>query len=117
MHYVPSLHTGDPIIGENLILKGLVNFNCLDGYYVVYRISVGGNDVALDNNQSIDANIYSSNGTLFVETSCGQSLEVYAIDGQCIYATTNSSNLTEFTDLRGVVIVKINGIAYKALVK
>jgi hypothetical protein len=117
MHYVPSLHTGDPIIGENLILKGLVNFNCLDGYYVVYRISVGGNDVALDNNQSIDANIYSSNGTLFVETSCGQSLEVYTIDGQCIYATTNSSNLTEFTDLRGVVIVKINGIAYKALVK
>lgn len=117
MHYVPSLHTGDPIIGENLILKGLVNFNCLDGYYVVYRISVGGDNVSLDNNQLIDANIYSSNGTLFVETACGQSLEVYTVDGQCLYATVNSSNLTEFTDLRGVVIVKINGITYKALVK
>ena len=117
MHYVPSLHTGDPIIGENLILKGLVNFNCIDGYYVVYRISVGDDNVSLDNNHLIDANIYSSNGTLFVETACGQSLEVYTVDGQCLYATANSSNLTEFTDLRGVVIVKINGTAYKTLVK
>ena len=117
MHYVPNLHTGDPIIGENLILKGLVNFNCLDGYYVVYRISVKEAGVGLDNNQLLDANIYTSNGTLFIETIGGQTLEVYNVDGRCIYSTVNSSNLTEINDLQGVVIVKINESTYKTFVK
>ena len=117
MHYVPNLHTGDPIIGENLILTGLVNFNCLDGYYVVYRISVKEAGVGLDNNQLLDANIYTSNGTLFIETIGGQTLEVYNVDGRCIYSTVNSSNLTEINDLQGVVIVKINESTYKTFVK
>ncbi|MBO5728384.1 MAG: hypothetical protein J6R43_00935 [Paludibacteraceae bacterium] len=118
MHYQPALHTGDPIVGENFTIKALVNFNCLDGYYVIYRISISqGSDVAIDDNLSDKVNIYSRNGILWVETTCGQSLEVYTLDGQCLYATANSSNLTEFTDLHGVVIVKINGTSYKTLIK
>lgn len=119
MHYVPAIHTGDSIMGENLILTGLVNFNCLDGYYVVYRISVseGTEDVALDNNQLVNVSVYSNNATLFIETECGQNLEVYTIDGQVVYATTNSSNLTEISDIQGAVIVKVNDVIYKTLVK
>ena len=73
MHYQPAIHTGEPIIGENLTLKGLCNFNCLDGYYVIYRISVSDGNVAVENN-NIAANIYTLNGTLCIETEPGQNL-------------------------------------------
>ena len=117
MHYQPATHTGDPIIGENLTLKGLCNFNCLDGYYVIYRISVsGGTGVGVENN-NVEASIYSINGMLCIETEAGQTLEVYTVDGRQIYQTTNSSNLTEIADLNGVVIVKLNGETYKAVVR
>jgi DUF4097 and DUF4098 domain-containing protein YvlB len=89
-----------------------MNFNCLDGYYVFYALSLkdeNGDIVGLNNSESSDVKIYSSNGTLFVETIGGQNLEVYTIAGQCVYSTTNSSNMTEFNDLNGVVVVKVNG--------
>ena len=117
MHYQPATHTGNPILGENLTLKGLCNFNCLDGYYVIYRISVsGGTGVGVENN-NVEASIYSINGMLCIETEAGQTLEVYTVDGRQVYQTTNSSNLTEIADLSGVVIVKINGETYKAVVR
>lgn len=115
MHYQPAIHTGEPIIGENLTLKGLCNFNCLDGYYVIYRISVSDGNVAVENN-NIAANIYTLNGTLCIETEPGQNLEVYTLDGRQIYQTTNSSNLTEIADLNGTIIVKINGETHKTII-
>lgn len=118
MHYQPQLHTGDPIIGDNFILKGLVNFNCLDGYYVIYRITIQeGPTVDSENVEFKNANVYSSNGIVYVETVGGQKLEVYTIDGQCVYSTCNSSNLTEIGDLSGVVIVKVDGVVYKTFVR
>ena len=71
----------------------------------------------MGNNQISDVKVYSSNGTLYIETIGGQSLEVYTVAGQCIYATTNSSNLTQINDLNGPVIVKVNGEVYKTIVK
>ncbi|MEE1090348.1 MAG: DUF6383 domain-containing protein [Paludibacteraceae bacterium] len=117
MHYTPSLHTGNAIIGENITLKGLSNFNCLDGYYVIYRISVsGGTNVGLENNNKT-ASIYTTNGMLCIETEAGQTLEVYTIDGHQVYQTTNSSNFTEIADLSGVIIIKINGETYKTVIR
>ena len=129
MHYVLGGGIGcvDPevvginvIKGENLVLTALMNFNCLDGYYVFYALSLkdeNGSSVDIDNSELSDVKVYSSNGTLFVETIGGQNLEVYTIAGQCVYSTTNSSNMTEFNDLNGVVVVKVNGEVYKTIVK
>lgn len=110
----------DKIMGENFILTALMNFNCLGGYYVFYALKLEkANEpmVNIDNNQISDVKVYSSNGTLYIETIGGQSLEVYTVAGQCIYATTNSSNLTQINDLNGPVIVKVNGEVYKTIVK
>lgn len=129
MHYVLGEGIGcvDPevvginaIKGENLVLTALMNFNCLDGYYVFYALSLkdeNGSSVDIDNSELSDVKVYSSNGTLYIETIGGQSLEVYTVAGQCIYATTNSSNLTQINDLNGPVIVKVNGEVYKTIVK
>ena len=54
---------------------------------------------------------------LCIETEAGQTLEVYTVDGRQVYQTTNSANLTEIADLNGVVIVKLNGETYKAVVR
>lgn len=110
----------DKIMGENFILTALMNFNCLNGYYVFYALKLEkANEpmVNIDNNQISDVKVYSSNGTLYIETIGGQSLEVYTVAGQCVYTTTNSSNMTEINDLNGGVVVKVNGEVYKTIVK
>lgn len=129
MHYVlgggigcvdPDVVGVNKIQGENLVLTALMNFNCLDGYYVFYALTLkdeNGDIVGLDNNESSNVKVYSSNGTLYVETIGGQNLEVYTVAGQCVYSTTNSSNMTEINDLNGVVVVKVNGEVYKTIVK
>lgn len=129
MHYVlgggigcvdPDVVGVNKIQGENLVLTALMNFNCLDGYYVFYALTLkdeNGDIVGVDNNESSNVNVYSSNGTLFIETLGGQNLEVYTVTGQCVYSTTNSSNMTEINDLNGIVIVKVNGEVYKTIVK
>ena len=129
MHYVlgggigcvdPDVVGVNKIQGENLVLTALMNFNCLDGYYVFYALALkdeNGDIVGVDNNELSNVNVYSSNGTLFIETLGGQKLDVYTVTGQCVYSTTNSSNMTEINDLNGVVVVKVNGEIYKTIVK
>ena len=106
----------DKIMGENLTLTALMNFNCLDGYYVFYGLNLlVPTDVK--NNQCFTSKVYTSNGVLYIETLGGQIIEVYTIDGQSVYATANSSNITEINNLEGAVIVKINGEIYKTIIK
>lgn len=93
-----------------------MNFNCLDGYYVFYALKLE-EPTALENNKLSDNKVYTSNGTLYIETLGGQNIEVYTISGQNIYTTTNSSNITEINNLEGTVIVKINEETYKAIIK
>lgn len=112
----PDILGVNKIIGENLTLTALMNFNCLDGYYVFYALKLE-EPTALDNNKHSDNKVYTANGTLYIETLGGQNIEVYTISGQNIYTTTNSSNITEINNLEGAVIVKINGDIYKTIIK
>lgn len=112
----PDILGVNKIIGENLTLTALMNFNCLDGYYVFYALKLE-EPTALDNNKHSDNKVYTANGTLYIETLGGQNIEVYTINGQTIYTTTNSSNMTEINNLKGTVIVKINEETYKAIIK
>lgn len=112
----PNILGVDKIMGENLTLTALMNFNCLDGYYVFYGLKLE-NPTDVENNKISNNKIYASNKTLYIETIGGQNIEVYTLDGQSIYTTTNSSNMTEINNLEGMVIVKINGETHKALIK
>ena len=117
MHYTPATHTGNPIIGENLVLRGLVNFNCLDGYYVIYRISVSNPTVSTQNPELDNATIFTADKSLHILTSANSALEVFSIDGQCIYQTATSSNHTQINNLNsGIYIIKINNKTYKTTI-
>jgi hypothetical protein len=117
MHYTPATHTGNPIVGENLTLRGLVNFNCLDGYYVIYRISVSDPTVGTQTPELDNTTIYASNNTLHILTSANCSLQVYTLGGLCIYQTSSSSNHTQINNLNsGTYIIKVNNQVYKTTI-
>ena len=64
-----------------------------------------------------DVNIYSSNGVLYVEAERGQKISVYTINGLCFYSGISVSDCLKINNLRGIVIVNIDGIPFKAYVK
>ena len=111
--------TGTAIVGLNTI-EAFVNYNCLDGGYVIYEISRTPQENVIVDTEYIrecDVNIYSSNGVLYIEAERGQKISVYTINGLCVYSGVSASDCLKINNLRGIVIVNIDGIPFKAYVK
>lgn len=111
--------TATAIVGLNTI-EAFINYNCLDGGYVIYEISRTPQDnviVDTEYNKEYDINVYSSNGVLYIETEQGQKISVYTINGLCVYSGVNASDCLAISNLKGLVIVNINGIPFKAYIK
>lgn len=107
------------------VIKGLntieafVNYNCLDGGYVIYEIKRTPQDsliVETENIKEFNANVYSFNGELHIE-SLGQYISVYTIDGLCVYSNRNTSNSVVIRGLKDIVFVKVDNEIYKIFVK
>lgn len=108
------------------VIKGLntieafVNYNCLDGGYVIYEITRTPQEslvVSLDDISDFNADIYTDNASLYISTDLGRKISVYTISGHCLYSAISSSNVTVLNNLSGVVIVKVDDMFYKAFVK
>ena len=115
----PDYQTATAIVGLNTI-EAFINYNCLDGGYVIYEISRTPQDnviVDTEYNKEYDINVYSSNGVLYIETEQGQKISVYTINGLCVYSGVNASDCLAISNLKGLVIVNINGIPFKAYIK
>lgn len=65
----------------------------------------------------INANVYSANGQLIVEAEEGAQIEVYSMLGQRVAALNATSTVSVIDVERGVVIVRVNGVATKVVVK
>ena len=116
---IPDYQTRTVITGLNTI-EAFVNYNCLDGVYVIYEISRTPQENTIVDTEYVtenDVNIYSSDGTLYIETVKGQNISVYTISGLCIYSGVNSTNILTINNLKGIVIINIDGIPYKAYIK
>ena len=65
-------------------------------------IKVGVDDVQLA------AIVYSNNGTIFVEANAGTMIEVFTVQGQCLYAAESTSNLTTISNIpANIVLVRV----------
>lgn len=72
----------------------------------------------LDNNFEVNANIYSNNGAVYVETEAGAMIEVYTVNGLRDYAGVSNTTTTIINGLNtNVAIIRVNGQAYKVFVK
>ncbi len=75
-----------------------------------------GNDI--ENNFTVNANIYSNNGAVYVETEAGAMIEVYTVNGIRVYAGVSNTTTTIINGLNtNVAIIRVNGAAYKVFVK
>ena len=71
----------------------------------------------VDNNELV-VNIYSNNGAVYVETEAGAMIEVYTVNGLRVFAGVSNTNTTVINGLNtNVAIIRVNGEAYKVMVK
>ena len=91
--------------GQSLILKGA-------------NIDVDGNETPVDiENGELVVNVYANNGSVYVETEAGVKIEVYTVNGLCVYAGVSNTNTTVINGLNDIAIIRVNGVAYKVFVK
>ena len=80
-----------------------------------YRVNIL-SSVAVDNSE-LAIDIYSNNGSVYVETEAGAMIEVYTVNGLRVYAGVSNTNTTVINGLSNIAIIRVNGEAYKVFVK
>ena len=69
-------------------------------------------------NVELAALVYANNGMIYVETAEGNMVEVFTVQGQCIFAAEVTANVTAINALNSdVVLVRVNGNIVKVSVK
>ena len=82
---------------------------------VVYYI-INKTNVALDDTQ-LAAVVYSRDGQIYVQSAVGTSIELFTVQGQCIYSAEATSNLTTIEVPTNIVLVRVAGQTVKVAVK
>ena len=72
--------------------------------------------VDVDNNFAL-VNVYSNNGAIYVEAEAGAMIEVYTVNGIRVFAGVSNTETTVINGLNNIAIIRVNGVAYKTLVK
>ena len=87
----------------NIIMNGDKPFaseQVTANYIIIPKVGV--DDVQLA------AIVYSNNGTIFVEANAGTMIEVFTVQGQCLYAAESTSNLTTISNIpANIVLVRV----------
>jgi hypothetical protein len=69
-------------------------------------------------NAELVAMVYAKAGVVYVDTEIGNMVEVFTIQGQCIYSAETTTQLTTIDALNAeVVLVKVNGKTIKVSVR
>ena len=79
--------------------------------YIITKTDVGVDNVALA------AVVYSTNGAIHVEAEAGTMIELFTVQGQCIYAAEATSDLTTIDVHTNIVLVRVAGQTVKVSVK
>ena len=92
--------------GQSLILKGEFDVE-----------NPNGPAVDVENGELV-VNVYANNGSVYVETEAGAMIEVYTVNGIRVFAGVSNTNTTVINGLNtNVAIIRVNGEAYKVMVK
>ena len=83
-----------------------------------YEVDVPGENPVDVENSELVVNVYSNNGSVYVETEAGVMIEVYTVNGLRVYAGVSTTNTTVINGLNtNIAIIRVNGVAYKVFVK
>ena len=83
----------------------------------VTYIVESGESVDVENTELV-AMVYAKAGVVYVDAAVGSMVEVFTVQGQCIYSSETNAQLTTIDALNAeVVLVKVNGQVVKVAVK
>ena len=122
IYYTTGPNSGGFTYYDNMDITGVVDNKVIGEYYSIWPLSQA-HIINLDeetgiNNIELNANIYSCNKSLFIETAEGASIRVFSMAGQCLYATSSANTSTVINDItENSVIVLVNDMAYKLMIK
>ncbi len=122
LQYTTGVNSGGFIYYELMDITGIVD-NCLIGeYFSIWPLSQEhiinhGKPVDLEK-VKINANIYTENSIIFVETQVGANISVFNMRGQCLYSNRSDNTTTLIENIaEKVVVVMIDNVAYKLVVR
>lgn len=93
------------------------NMPYMSDIITVTYIVESGESVDVENTELM-AMIYAKDGMVYVNTEVGNMIEVFTVQGQCIYASEATAQLTTINALNAeVVLVKVNNEIVKVAVK
>ena len=123
IYYTTGANAGNFTLYDYMDITGVVDNKVIGEYYSIWPLSqahiidLGEVPTALDA-ALMNANIYSNNHTIFVETLEGSIIRVFNLQGQCLYQTTSTDFLTTIANItEQIVIIMVNNTAYKLIVK
>ena len=79
--------------------------------YIITQKGVGVDDTQLA------AVVYSTNGAIHVQAEAGTMIELFTVQGQCLYAAEATTNLTTIEVPTNIVLVRVAGQTVKVAVK
>ena len=83
----------------------------VEAKYIITQKGVGVDDTQLA------AVVYSTNGAIHVQAEAGTMIELFTVQGQCIYSAEATSNLTTIEVPTNIVLVRVAGQTVKVAVK
>ncbi len=104
--------------GQRVDIVGFVDV--YDGTAQVYPISIedNGETTDIDVVPADGVTVYTEDGVLYIEAGAGDMIEIWSVQGQLLYSGKAVSDLTAVSSMPyGVVVVRVNGAAVKAIVR
>lgn len=123
IYYTTGANAGGFTFYDNMDITGVVDNKVIGEYYSIWPLSqahiinLGNDPVALEEVE-MNANIYSDNHTIYVETAEGSTIQLFNLQGQRLYQTFATNDLTTIANVtEQTVIVVVDNTAYKLIVK
>ena len=121
IYYTTGANAGNFTFYDNMDITGIVDNKVIGEYYSIWPLSQA-HIINLDanscDNVEMNARIYSSNQTIFVETHEGANIALFTLQGQSLYTTKATSSLTQISNIaEKCVIILVDNVAYKMMVK
>jgi hypothetical protein len=123
IYYTTGANAGDFILYDYMDITGVVDNKVIGEYYSIWPLSQEhiidlGTDPTKVDNVVMNANIYSADNTIYVETVAGAQIRVFNLQGQSLYQTIVVDALTTICNIaEPVVIIMVDNVAYKLIVK
>ena len=121
IYYTTGANAGNFTLYENMDITGVLDNKVIGEYYSIWPLSqahiINLDGTACDNVE-MNARIYSSNQTIFVETHEGANIALFTLQGQSLYTTKATTSLTQISNIaEKCVIILVDNVAYKMMVK